>query len=149
MVTVVRHKMNTVASITLDRPVEAVWKGFTDSTRLANISGFPSKQTSTGPVGVGTTFRETRPSMPKTQDFRIIECEPNSRLSLEIFSGPIRGTKIRYSLENVEGKTKLTETAEFNVAGIYKLLVPFIDRPGKAEQEATDRLLNVKRALEA
>ena len=149
MVTVMRHKMETVASIKVDRPVEAVWKTFTDFTSLANVSGYPSKQTSVGPFGVGTTFRETRPKMPKTQDFRVIECETNQKLGLEIFSGPIRGSKITYTLENIEGKTKLTETADFHVAGIAKLLIPFIDRPGKAEKEATDRLVNIKRAVES
>jgi uncharacterized protein YndB with AHSA1/START domain len=148
MVTVERHKMETVASITVDKPVEVVWKAFTDNTIMSNVSGFPSKQTSVGPFGLGTTFRETRPKMPKTQDFRVIACETNQKLGLEIFSGPIRGSRITYSLENIEGKTRVTETADFHVAGITRLLVPLIDRPGKAEKEATDRLVNIKHAVE-
>jgi hypothetical protein len=149
MATATRHGMKTEASITVDRPVEAVWKSMTDPTSFSKWTGFQERQTSPGPFGVGSTFRETRPKTPKTQDFRVTELEPNLKFGLEIFSGPIRGSKISYSLEAIEGKTRLTEIADFNLFGIYKLFKPFVDRPGKAEKEATDRLVGLKHTVES
>jgi len=150
MATAVRQGMKTVASVTVDRPAEAVWKFMTDPANGPKITGcLESKQTSAGPFGVGTTWRETRSQTPKTQDYRVTEWEPNLKFAFEFISGPVKGSRVRYSLENIEGKTKLTEVADFNLSGIYKLVKPFIDRPGKAEKEATDRLDNLKHAVES
>jgi uncharacterized protein YndB with AHSA1/START domain len=137
------------ASVIVDRPVENVWKFVTtDGIFKANPEVTGWKQTSPGPFGVGTTFRETRDATPKTMDFRVTEFVPNQRLTAEITSGPIKGTVATESLESAEGKTRLTETAEYHFSGIYKLLEPFIARPGQLRKETQERVERMKRLAE-
>jgi hypothetical protein len=104
------------------------------------------KQTSAGPWGVGTTLRETRSRTPKTQDFRVTEYEPNQKLTVAITSGPIRGTRITEKMENIEGKTKLTETAEYHFSGFYKVLRPFV---GLSRTGGEARVCLMKSVLES
>ena len=136
--------------MTIDSPVGAVWKLIADYAKYPMWAGcLESKQTSTGPFGVGATWRETRSKMPKVMDFRVTECEPNLKFGFEITSGPIRGSMMTYNLENAQGKTKVTEKDDFNMSGILKLLGPFVDRPGNWEKEANDRLVSLKHAMES
>jgi len=140
--------MKTEESVVVERPIDSVWR-FVSSENLAKAMPgvIDWKKTSVGPYGVGTTFREMRSKTPKVMDYRVTEFE-NFRLGLEITSGPIRGTRITESVENVEGKTRLTETAHYNLSGLWKLARPFLDRPGKAEREAMERLNAIKHFLE-
>jgi hypothetical protein len=52
-------------------------------------------------------------------------------------------------MERVEGRTRLTETAYYNFPGISKLVRPFVDRPGKAEREASTRVDSIKHMVES
>jgi len=102
------------ASVVIDRPVEAVWSFvFSDLNRFAksvNSDVIESKQTSSGPIGVGTTFHETRSKTPKAMDYRITEYEPKNRFTVEMISGPIKGSVATEKFEGIEGKTRFTET---------------------------------------
>lgn len=139
----------TEVSVVVERPPEDLWKYVTSDRMRSGPDVIDWKRTSAGPFGVGTTFREMRSKTPKVMDFRVTECEPNMRIGLEIISGPIRGTKITWGMESIEGKTRLTETANYNFSGIFKLIGPFYDRPGKAEREGMTRLNTIKHAMES
>ena len=137
-------------SVTVDRPVEAVWKLIADYAKYPMWAGcLESEQTSVGQFGVGATWREKRSRMPKVMDFRVTECEPSLKFAFEIISGPIRGSMMTYNLESAQGKTKVTEKDDFNLSGMLKLLGPFVDRPENWEKEATDRLLSLKHVMES
>jgi uncharacterized membrane protein len=143
------------ASVMIDRPAEEVWKFITD---LSNATKWfiPAplvelRQTSAGPLGVGTTLVESRRVYYKnfTWSDRVIEDMPNHKFSLEIISGPMKGTIGTWSIENIEGKTRLTETVNYKLNGFYKLVKPFIGRKAKVEKESVTHVGNIKRILES
>ena len=136
------------SSIMIEKPVEEVWNFLTDLTNNGpkfQPGLIEMRQTSSGPVGVGTTFQSKRTN--GTFLFRITEYEPNRRLTIEFTSGAISGSRYVSNLENMGGKTKLTLTAEPKLGGFYRLLGPFVIRNIKKENETA--LNNLKRILES
>jgi uncharacterized protein YndB with AHSA1/START domain len=135
-------------SVMIDRPVEEVWKFITD---LSNVPKWETavlevKRTSAGPVGVGSTWelkRKDNWTLPQ----RCIEFEPNRKLCFVITSGPAEGTVVTYSMETVEGKTKLTSGGDFKFNGLYRLLGPFVTRGQRREIIAS--IGNLKSILES
>ncbi|HYB03039.1 MAG TPA: SRPBCC family protein [Nitrososphaerales archaeon] len=100
------------ASIVVNRPAEDVWKFMIDlvNTPKWDPGVLEVKQTSAGPIGVGTTLQSRHPKN-RVLNARALEYEPNRKFTLEFTSGPIKGTRVSYVLENIEGKnTKLTRT---------------------------------------
>jgi carbon monoxide dehydrogenase subunit G len=140
--------MKIEMSVMIDRPAEVVWKFISD---ISNSKWDPytleAKQISAGPIGVGTTFQLIRSRTPKVHDLRVIEYEPPKKTTIESTSGPVKGTKQQFSLEEIEGKTKLTRTMDLKFSGFYKLLGPFSTGMLKKEGEAD--LDNIKRMVEA
>jgi hypothetical protein len=139
------------ASVIIDRPAEAVWSFIVSDVdkfaKATNPDVIESKQTSAGPIGVGTTFHEVRSKTPKAMDYRVTEYEPNFRFAVEMTSGPIKGSVATEKVENIQGKTRFTEAADYHMSGFYKLLQPFF--AGKAQKETENRVNRVKRAVES
>ncbi len=137
----------TEASVMIDRPVEAVWKFITDLSNAPNWDkGLTEcKQTSDGPIELGSTFVAIHPRL--TYSERVSEYEPNRKLSLEMTSGPAKGTVGTFRMESIEGKTELTESDDYRFSGFYKLVGPFLIRTAK--RETASRVVNVKRILES
>jgi uncharacterized protein YndB with AHSA1/START domain len=135
-------------SVMIDRPVEEVWKFVTDLSKLPKYQTavVEAKQTSAGPIGVGSTF-EIRRKDNTTTPQRCIEYEPNRKFSMEVTSGPVKGTIFIYSVETVEGKTRFTSTGDMKYNGLYKLLGPFLSSSMRKEDIAA--VGNVKRILES
>ena len=138
-----------VASVLINRPAEAVWKFITDWSNNPkwDKDSVETKQTPTGPLGVGTTLQFRRCTFPKISDARVLEYEPNRKFTFEGTSGPMKGLIVTMSLEAVEGKTRLTETDDYKLGGFYRLLVPFM--VGTPKRNAEARVGNVKRILES
>jgi len=141
------------ASVMIDRPTEAVWSYlFSDIDRFARLLNpdvIGSKKTSAGPIGVGTTFHETHSKTPKMIDYRITEYEPNSSFTVEMTSGPAKGTQATIKFESIEGKTRLSEIGDYHLSGLYKLLQPFIGRPGQVQKEGEAQIGRIKHAIES
>ncbi len=139
------------ATVTIDRPVEEVWKFITDWSNYPKINPvvIEAKQTSSGPIGVGTTVTASQEERlgNRATSIRVVEFEPNRRFSLEHASGPLRGTRTTFAAEAIEGRTKLTQTTDVNLSGFYKLLWPFAS--GRAKREVESELGNVKRFVES
>jgi ligand-binding SRPBCC domain-containing protein len=136
-------------SILIDRPVEEVWKFKTDPSNgpKYNPDIVEVRQVSSGPFGVGTTFRMIRAKTPKVLDLRVIKHQLNSEFTAEVISGPIKGSTLGSSFGTVEGKTRLTETYDFKFSGLYKLGVLFVG--GTAKREVATLLGNIKLMLES
>jgi uncharacterized protein YndB with AHSA1/START domain len=137
-------------SVVIDRPVEDVWKFVTDLSKLPkwNPQVLEPRQTSTGPLGVGATVEfgaKMRDSM-MTISMRMTEYEPNRRSSFVHTSGPLEGTTESDSLEDIEGKTKLTRSGDLKFRGFYKLVGPFVTP--RWRKDVVSSLDNVKRMLE-
>jgi uncharacterized protein YndB with AHSA1/START domain len=142
--------VNVEASVMIDRPVEEVWKFIMDLSKTPtwDTGVLEVKQTSTGPVGVGSTcdFRARMMMRNMTISMRITEYEPNRRFSFEHTSGPMEGSIITFSIENIDGKTRFTFSHDLKLSGFYKLLGVM---KGRMRREVVAILNNAKRILES
>ena len=136
-------------SVIVDRPVDDVWKFVTDPSNHWDPGSLEMKQVSPGPPEVGAIFKVLRASYPREMDFRLAQYEPNRKFTFEVDSGPIRGSRFEYDLEAVEEKTKLTEIADYDMPGFFKLLSPIFGREGKIRSEGMGRVGTVKALLES
>ena len=140
--------VNVEVSVMIDRPVEEVWKFITDLSKVPtwDTRVLEMKQTSTGLLGVGSTgeFREKMRNM--TISIRITEYDPNRRCSFEHTSGPMKGSIMTESIENIEGKTRFTFSHDLKLSGFYKLLGVM---KGRMRREVVASLNNAKRILES
>jgi uncharacterized protein YndB with AHSA1/START domain len=137
------------ASVIVDRPPEEVWNAVLDlsNPKLLDPYCLEAKQTSVGPMGVGTTFQLKRSRTPKNPNFLVTELEPGRRTSFVFTSGPVKGTSQQLSVETIEGKTKLTRTLDVKYSGFYKLVGPFM--AGGLQRQAEADLDHTKRMLES
>jgi uncharacterized protein YndB with AHSA1/START domain len=83
-----------------------------------------TRKTSEGPVGVGTTYRQLR-SLPSRSEetFEVTEFEPTQRLAIYASLGPFEGT-LTYELEPIDAGTRLTNTADLESHGLFKVAAP-------------------------
>jgi len=142
--------VKTKASIIIDRPLKEVWEFVMDLSKVPTWDTAISevRQTSTGPIGVGTTFEIKEKMMNRTISARVIEYEPNRRLSFEHTSGPAKGSTLTNSVETVDGKTKLNWDEVLKLNGFYKLLGLFITS-SRERRTVAAILENAKRILES
>jgi uncharacterized protein YndB with AHSA1/START domain len=135
------------ASVMIDRPVEEVWKFVTDLSKLPkwNTEVLEAKQTSPGPLGVGTTLQIRSSNI--VENAKVIEYEPGRKCAFEITSGPIKGSTENSNVETIEGKTRFTRTGDVKFSGFYKLVGPFITPRWRREYVAS--VGNLKRILES
>ena len=133
----------------IDRSAEAVWNFMMTLTNYPKFDPavLEVKQTSTGPLGAGTTFMLRQQRNPKTTDARVIEYEPNRKFVFDCTSGVLKGSIVTLSFDTIDGKTRLTETDNYRINGFYRLLVPFMG--GQVKRYAEGRMGNVKRILES
>jgi uncharacterized protein YndB with AHSA1/START domain len=83
-----------------------------------------TRKTSDGPVGVGTTYRQTR-SLPSSSEetFRVTEFDPNRRLAIRGDLGPFEAA-LAYDLIPVDQGTRVTNTADLQARGLLKVAAP-------------------------
>jgi hypothetical protein len=77
-----------------------------------------------GPVGVGTTYRQTR-SVPRRSEegFEVTVFEPASQLEVHGEIGPFRA-RVSYALAPTGSGTRLTNAVELRSSGLLRLVVP-------------------------
>jgi uncharacterized protein YndB with AHSA1/START domain len=145
--------MKIEASSTINRPVADVWKLVADTSTWPKWAPvyLELKQTSVGPVSVGTTFHSKHPQN-RVLDERLIAYEPSRKFAFEFTSGPIRGSMETYLMEEMtdgQGKTKTNFTREFDLefSGIFKVLGPILVTPGFKKEKRVE-VDNAKRILE-
>ncbi|HEX7263964.1 MAG TPA: SRPBCC family protein [Candidatus Dormibacteraeota bacterium] len=135
------------ASALINRPSEDVWRFISDPLNAAVWGRGVSDVviTSDGPVGLGTTLG-LRMSGSKMQA-RIIKYEADRAFTLEFTSGPVKGSKLTYSVQSVEGKTTLATDLEMRLSGAWRIFYPILVRRRIRDREWG--VINVKRILEA
>jgi carbon monoxide dehydrogenase subunit G len=113
-------------TLTIRRPVEDVFAFLADFENIPkwNYAILQTKQTSPGPVGVGTTYRQLR-SIPRRSEegFEVTGFEPTSRLEIHGDIGPFTAT-ISYLLAPVGDGTRLTNRVDLQPSGALRLLAP-------------------------
>jgi carbon monoxide dehydrogenase subunit G len=137
-------------NVTVNRPVEEVWEfisNFENTTRWSR-GVLEARQTSGGPLGVGSTLRTVVKAFGRrrTADYLVTEYEPNRAFAFEVTSGPMT-SRARFLVEPAGAGTRLTASGEAEATGPYKLLAPILVRTLKRHSQ--DDLANVKRILEA
>lgn len=135
------------ASALIDRPVGEVWRFISDPSS-APVWGRGVSDvmvTSVGPVGSGTTLGLNMSG--SRMEARIVEFEAGRTFTLEFTSGPVKGSRLSYSVEAVGGKTRLSTDLEMRLVGAWKLLYPILARRRIKDREWG--VANVKRILES
>jgi carbon monoxide dehydrogenase subunit G len=143
--------MTTITqSVTVDRPLQEVWDfigDFENTTRWSR-GVLEARQTSDGPLGVGSTLQTVVKAFGRrrTADYLVTEYKPNRAFAFQVTSGPM-ASRARYSVEPAGAGTRLTASGEAEATGLYKLLAPMLVHTLKRHSQ--DDLTNVKRILEA
>ena len=112
-----------------------------------NYAIVETRKTSPGPVGVGTTYEQTR-SLPHkaTEAFQVIAYEPDRKVAIEGDLGPLYGV-LSYEVKRSDEGTQLTNSAQLEGRGISGVVAELArDRVRKAVLENLEKL---KALLEA
>ncbi len=137
-------------SVVINRPTEEVFAFVADIEKMSQWMSelVEAKQTSEGPVGVGTTYMAVATPLGRraesTQD--VVEYEPNSKFAIKSTSGPV-ASKDEFTFESVAGGTKVTRVTEAELGGFFKLAEPLVARMLKRQFETN--FANLKDILEA
>ena len=97
-------------TVTIRRPADEVFAFLADFENVPrwNYAIEKTKKASPGPVGVGTTYRQTRSIPGRSEEgFEVTVFEPGQRLAVRGQIGPFRA-RISYLLEAAAGGTRLT-----------------------------------------
>jgi uncharacterized protein YndB with AHSA1/START domain len=145
-----RSVINVEVSFVINRPVEEVFAFLSDLEN--NMKWRPGQveatKTSTGPIGVGTTYRMVNNALGRRLEgeAEVTEYEPNRKFTSIGKSGfmPIVAQRI---FEPIEGGTRVTFIATAEPHGFIELAEPLLARRAKAQLGAD--AANVKRLLEA
>ena len=135
---------------TINRPVEDVFEAL---TRIENQPQWSSAtleaaQTSSGPVGVGSTARLVAKFLGRRIEtqLRITEFEPNRKLSGESTGGPFP-LQSTFTLDTDDGGTRVTCTFDLQPGGFFKLAEPLVVTMAKRQLQGD--LNNLKDLMEA
>jgi uncharacterized protein YndB with AHSA1/START domain len=109
-------------SVVIERPVEDVWAFLTnlDNFRHVSNSGSEFRQSSPGPLGVGSIVESHRLVLGRfdmrLQSFVVTDVEPNRTVGMTLRIGLARepGTH-RWTVEPISDGTRLTRTAEMDL----------------------------------
>jgi uncharacterized protein YndB with AHSA1/START domain len=138
-------------TVVIDRPIEEVFAFATDpeNASLWQSTSLGTEQTSEGPLGVGTTFRDTSKFLGRRIEstYEVTENDPPHRQCMRITSRPIPGSGC-YALEPTDdGSTRFTQTFEAEAGGFFRLAEPLVGRAIRRQIEAD--MATLKHLLEA
>ena len=135
--------------ITIGRPPHEVFEFVADPENIPkwNYAIEETKKTSGGPVGVGTTYSQVRTIPSRSEEsLEVTELEPEQRFAIHGALGPFVGT-LTYDFEDVDGSTRLTNTADLEASGLLKLAAPIA--VGRIRGAVAQNLGVLKEILEA
>jgi uncharacterized protein YndB with AHSA1/START domain len=137
-------------TVVINHPIEDVFAFVSNIEELSQWAGpvLEAKQTSEGPVGVGTTLTRVTQFLGRRLEttHEVTEYEPNRKISFKSSSGPIP-IEERFTFESVEDGTKGTFSSEVEAGGFFKLAEPIVARMLKRQMESD--VNNLKDMLEA
>ncbi len=118
-------------SVVINRPIEEVFAFVADIEKSPQWMSelVEAKQTSEGPVGVGTTFSAVATPLGRRAEStqEVTEYEPSSKFAIKSTSGPV-ASEDEYTFESVAGGTKVTRVVNAEMAGFFKLAEPLVVR---------------------
>jgi hypothetical protein len=112
--------------VSIERPQNEVFDFLADLQNVPkwNYAILETRKVTSGPVAVGSRYRQLR-SLPRRSEetLEITELQPGKHLAVRGDLGPFTGT-LTYDLEDIEGSTRLTNTADLEGRGIMKIAAP-------------------------
>ncbi len=137
-------------SVVIERPVEEVFAFVTDPENepLWQSTSLETERTSGGPVGVGSTFRNTSKFLGHRVEsaYEVTEMETPRKQCVKIVSGPIPGSGC-YLFEPAEDGTRFTQKFDAEVGGFFRLAEPLVARAIRRQFDAD--MATLKDVLEA
>ena len=134
-------------TVIIRRPVEDVFAFLADFENVPkwNYAIVETRKVSPGPVGVGTTYRQTRSVPSRSEEgFQVTVFEPPSRLEVQGQLGPFTA-RVTYVLEPTGGGTRLTNAVELGSSGLLAVAAPLatsrVKRAVAANLDTLRRLL--------
>jgi uncharacterized membrane protein len=119
------------SSVVINRPLEEVFAFATDIEKLPQWMAelVEAKQTSEGPLGVGTTVSAVAKPLGRRAESTqvVVEYQPNRKFAFKSTSGPV-ASEDETTFESVAGGTKLTRVTEAEMVGFFKLAEPLVVR---------------------
>ncbi|MEO8639798.1 MAG: SRPBCC family protein [Chloroflexota bacterium] len=120
-------------SIVINRPIDEVWAYLTDFFNAPRMSGsgiIGLRQTSPGPLGVGSTLQGRRVVLgfETRNDFKVTDWDPPHTFAATTAGRPFRSSATRITLEATADGTLLHMVSEFELQPAMKLLWPFMGR---------------------
>ena len=118
-------------TVVIDRPIEEVWEFLTDwfnTPRLGGYSALGLRQTSPGPLGVGSTLqgRNVILGFETRMNHRFTEWNPPHSFSDTMEGRPFRSLVQRGTFESTGAGTKIVVTTEFELRPALKLIWPIV-----------------------
>jgi hypothetical protein len=118
--------MDFTNTVTIDRRAQEVFRFVSDLENVPkwNYAIIATRKTSDGPVDVGTTYRQVRSAPTRSEEqLRVTEFESGRSFAVQGDLGPFVGT-LTYEFEDVDGRTRLTNTASLEARGLMKIAAP-------------------------
>jgi len=124
--------------VVINRPIDEVFEFVSDveNNPLWQSSIIEGRQTSAGPLGVGTTIMTISRYLGfqfKT-DWEVIEYEPNKKYVAKSVSGhgQAKGT---WEFQSVASGTRIDLVAEMGLSGLFRIVEPTLKKIGQRETE--------------
>ena len=137
-------------TMTIHRPAEEVFAFLADFENVPrwNYAIEKTRKASPGPVGVGTTYRQTR-SIPRRAEegFEVTIFEPGKHLAVRGQIGPFRA-RISYLFEAAAGGTRLTNDVALDPSPGALRLTARLATP-RVKAAVAENLSKLKEILEA
>jgi uncharacterized membrane protein len=136
-------------SIFINRPQQEVFDFLSNLENDAQWRNLESvKQTSDGPIGAGSTWRETGKFLGReiVLDIEMISDDPPDQFITKTISGPIP-MEVTHKFEAQDGGTLVTLSAKAEVGGIFKMAEGLVAKQAEKQFETDWAVL--KKLLEA
>jgi ligand-binding SRPBCC domain-containing protein len=118
-------------SIVINRPIDEVWAYLTDFFNAPRVSGsgiIGLRQTSPGPLGVGSTLQGRRVVLgfETRNTFQVTEWDPPRAFTGTAEGRPFRSQVSRVTLESTADGTLFHMVSDFELQPMMKLIWPFM-----------------------
>ena len=144
--------LSPTSTVTINRPVDEVFdyvaRGYVENHPKWDDGCVTSRQTSDGPLDVGSTGVEERRDggRPATYDFRITALEQGRFMAIDAESKEALFS-MSYTFESHGGATTVTAAPRMRMKGLGRLIEPLI--AGNFRKQLDERTAEMKRLTES
>ena len=144
--------MRTELSVEIDRPIDQVFTLTNDHVTEWSVTCIEEEMLEEKPGEVGSTFRIVTADRGREMVFTgtVTEYEPPRRSRVDLV-GDTFDLDVLYTFDDLDGRTRVTQTSEVRGKGLFKVLLPLMGwMMKKASCKAQDfELANLKTYCES